>query len=295
MRQDPRHGEEHPGHVQSRIAEPWGDRREPSQCEPGRGDEGMGVQHADQDEVDEEALDPVLPLGQFAVVDVRVGDRDVVGQVPRAWRGMTGEADRRLDARRGRRTRVAEDQRTRLARRVAAARSPLATRAARPLVIQRVEEATTELPTHERGRRTRISEMHRRGTWGWCVRRPEQFQPAVSAIADFCDALRGDRRGRDAARRPSEHLEASGPIAPRVSIAAPCNEVDPRPSRSSTMPVFRDPSGPDARVHRGTEESMLRPKRLPARWDLSGHAGRGRCRAAPGRAGGPAGLRDVLR
>jgi hypothetical protein len=69
----------------------------------------MGVEHADQDEVDEEALDAVLALGQLTVVEIGPDDRHVVGDVPRTRRGVTGEADRRLDARRRRRTRVAEE------------------------------------------------------------------------------------------------------------------------------------------------------------------------------------------
>ena len=52
----------------------------------------MGVQQADQDEVDEEALDAVLALGQVAVVEIGADDRDVVGQVPRARRRLAGEA-----------------------------------------------------------------------------------------------------------------------------------------------------------------------------------------------------------
>jgi hypothetical protein len=83
VRQNPRHREEHARHVQPRIAEPSADRREPAQCEPRRGDEGMGVEHADQDQVDEKALDSVLTLGKVAMVDVRPDDRHVVGQVPR--------------------------------------------------------------------------------------------------------------------------------------------------------------------------------------------------------------------
>jgi hypothetical protein len=43
----------------------------------------VGVEQPDQDEVDEEALDPVLPLGEVAVVEVGRHDGDVVGQVPR--------------------------------------------------------------------------------------------------------------------------------------------------------------------------------------------------------------------
>ena len=53
----------------------------------------MGVQQADQDEVDEEALDSVLALGEVAVIEERPDDRDVVGQLPRARRWLTGEAD----------------------------------------------------------------------------------------------------------------------------------------------------------------------------------------------------------
>jgi hypothetical protein len=66
--QDPRHREEHARHIESRIAKPSGDRCEPSQREPRGRDKGVGVEHADQNKVDEEALDPVLTLGQFAVV-----------------------------------------------------------------------------------------------------------------------------------------------------------------------------------------------------------------------------------
>jgi hypothetical protein len=44
----------------------------------------LDVEQADQNEVDEEALDPVLAFRQVVVVDVRGDDGDVVGQVPRA-------------------------------------------------------------------------------------------------------------------------------------------------------------------------------------------------------------------
>ena len=253
MRQNPRHREEHAGHVQPRIAEPSGDRREPGQREPGRGDEGMGVQHADQDEVDEEALDSVLALGQVAVVEVRADDRDVVGQVPRARRGLTGEADRRLDAGRRRRTRVAEDARARLAgvaQQSFVHRPP--PRAARTLVIERVEEATSQLPAHERKRRTWIREMQRRGTRRWCVGRPEQVQPALRTVADLGDALRGDRRGRDAARRLSEHLAAAARITHAVSIAVP-----ERRGRSAPDPPGEDE---DAGLHRSLERDARRER-----------------------------------
>ena len=228
VRQHPRHREEHAGHVQPRIAEPSGDRREPGQREPGRGDEGVGVQHADQDEVDEEALDPVLALGQVAVVEVRADDRDVVGQVPRARRRLTGEADRRLDAGRRRRTRVAEEAQARLAgvaQQSFVHRPP--PRAARTLMIERVEEATPQLPAHERQRRASIPEMQRRGTRRWRVRRPEQLQPALRTVADLGDALRGDRRRRDATRRLTEHLDAAARITHAVSIAASKRSVRP--------------------------------------------------------------------
>jgi hypothetical protein len=46
----------------------------------------MRVQHADQDQVDEKALDSVLALRQVAVVEIRPDDGDVVSQVPRARR-----------------------------------------------------------------------------------------------------------------------------------------------------------------------------------------------------------------
>jgi hypothetical protein len=54
----------------------------------------MRVQHPDQDEVEEEALDPVLLLGQVTVVEEGADDRDVVSQVPRTRRRLEGEPDR---------------------------------------------------------------------------------------------------------------------------------------------------------------------------------------------------------
>ena len=61
--------------------------------------------------------------------------------------------------------------------------------------------------------------MQRRGTWRWCVRRPEQVQPAVGLVADFGDALRCDRGGRDAVRRGPEHLDVAAPITHTESMA----------------------------------------------------------------------------
>src|SRR4029450_442736 len=92
-------------------------------------------------------------------------------------------------------------------------------RAARTLMIERIEQATPQLPAHECKRRVWIRPMQRRGTWRWCVRRPEQVQPAVGKVADFGDALRCDRRGRDAVRRGPEHLDVATPITHTESMA----------------------------------------------------------------------------
>ncbi|MGH3462456.1 MAG: MarR family winged helix-turn-helix transcriptional regulator [Kribbellaceae bacterium] len=64
--------------------------------------------------------------------------------------------------------------------------------------------------------------MQRGGTRRWCVRRPEQVQPAERTVADFGDALRCDRRGRHAARRLSEQLGVAARTTHPVSIAASC-------------------------------------------------------------------------
>jgi len=66
-------------------------------------------------------------------------------------------------------------------------------------MVQGVEEATTELPIHECKRRVRIAEMHGRSAGNGCIGRSKQLQPGAWAVADVGDALRSDRRGRDAA------------------------------------------------------------------------------------------------
>jgi hypothetical protein len=240
VRQHPRHSQEHPRHVQPRIAEPSGDRREPAQRESGRGHESMGIEHADQDEVDEEAFDPVLALGQVAVVEVGADDRDVVGPVPRARRWPTGEADRRLDAGRRRRSRVAEDARARLAR---VAQQPFVhrppPRAPRTLMIERVEEAATQLPAHERKRRSGVGEMQRRSTCLWCVGRPQQIQPTAGIVADLGDPLRGDRRGGERARQSSDQLDAVARITHPVSIAGRAAAVHSAHQPVSVLAICR--------------------------------------------------------
>src|SRR5688572_9651807 len=137
-----------------------GDRREPGQREPRSGDEGMGVQQADQDEVDEEPLDSVLALGQVAMVEVRGHDGDVVGPVPRARGGLSREGNRWLDAARRGRTRVAEHAGARLA---GVAQQSFVHRpppgATWTLMIKWVQEATTYLPAHECKRCTPIPEV----------------------------------------------------------------------------------------------------------------------------------------
>ena len=73
-------------------------------------------------------------------------------------------------------------------------------------MIERVEEATSQLPVHEREGRAWVRKQNRRGARRRCVRRPEELQPTVRTIADLGDALRGDLRGRDALRRPAQLL-----------------------------------------------------------------------------------------
>jgi len=77
--------------------------------------------------------------------------------------------------------------------------------------------------------------MQRRATWKWCVGRPEQAQPTVRTVADFVDALRGDRRGRDAARRLAGHRDAAARITHAVSIAARARDGSGR--RASTPAI----------------------------------------------------------
>jgi hypothetical protein len=113
-----------------------------------------------------------------------------------------GRTDGRLDAERRRRTRVAEEAQARLAgvaQQSFVHRPP--PRAARMLIIERVEEATPQLPAHERQRRARIREMQRRRAGRRCIGRSEQLHPAIRTIADLGDALCGDPRGRNTTQR----------------------------------------------------------------------------------------------
>ena len=54
--QDARDRQEDPGHPHPRVAERGCDRREPAEGESWRGDQGVCVEHAQEDEVDEEPL-----------------------------------------------------------------------------------------------------------------------------------------------------------------------------------------------------------------------------------------------
>ena len=86
-------------------------------------------------------------------------------------------------------------------------------------MIERVEQAPSQLPTHERQRRAGVRPMQRRSTWRWRIGRPAQVQPAVGQVANLGDVLRCDRCGWDAAGRRFEHLDVAAPITHTDSMA----------------------------------------------------------------------------
>ena len=100
VRQDPRQRQKDPGHSDPRVAEQRSGRAQPAQREPRCGDHGMRIQHANQDHVEEEALDPAFGARQLLVLEVRGDDADVVGAVPAPGRWTSDELDRGLHARR---------------------------------------------------------------------------------------------------------------------------------------------------------------------------------------------------
>ena len=155
-------------------------------------------------------------------------------------------------------------------------------RAARTLIIERVEEATSRLPTHERQRRARIREMQRRRARRWCVGRSEQLQPAIRTIADRGDALSGDRRGRDMTWRIVSVFDAS----PRYRVAEA--EQRRQPWMNSSMPrlmtsvlMLHMPSGS---LHPDVEASLRpthRDSHTPRRERHGGGRAMTRCRRLP--------------
>ena len=68
-------------------------------------------------------------------------------------------------------------------------------------------------PVHEGHRGARIAQVQRRRVRSRRVRRAEQFEPSRRTVADLGDALRGDRRGREATRRTSA-LSGTLPVSP---------------------------------------------------------------------------------
>ena len=83
----------------------------------------------------------------------------------------------------------------------------------------RIEEATPQLPAHERQRGASIPEVQGPGTWSWCVGGPQEVQPALGIVPDPGDALRGDRRSRDTVRRSAGRVDGAA-LTHAVSMAA---------------------------------------------------------------------------
>ena len=96
------------------------------------------------------------------------------------------------------RARVAEESRARLAgvaQQAFVHRPP--PRAPRSLVVERVEEATPQLPVHEGQRGALVPQVQGYAAGGRGVRGPEQLHPVCGSVADLRHALRGQQRRRD--------------------------------------------------------------------------------------------------
>ena len=127
--QDPRDRQEDPRHPHAGVAERGRERREPAEGEPRRSDQGVRVEHPQQDEVDEEALGPALLLGEVTVLQVGRHDAGVVRAIPVPRGGFADELQGRERARAWRRSgRGRRTVRPLPIRRAAAARWPPATR-----------------------------------------------------------------------------------------------------------------------------------------------------------------------
>ena len=112
-----------PGHPEPRVAEHGPSGAKPPERQPGRGDQRVCVEHAQQHDVHEEALGGALSLGELVVLQVAGDDARVVGAgTSCAPVGLGDERQPELDRRRRRRVRPAAAQRHRFA---AVAQQPL--------------------------------------------------------------------------------------------------------------------------------------------------------------------------
>ena len=87
--QDPREGEEEAGHADPGITDDGTEGPEPAEGQGRVRDQGVGEQHPQQDDVQEEALRPALAVREIAMFQVGGDDAGVVGPVPigGAWLG----------------------------------------------------------------------------------------------------------------------------------------------------------------------------------------------------------------
>jgi hypothetical protein len=87
----PEQRQEYAGHVRPGIAEwPDGEGR-PTEREPGRGDQRMGVEHPHEHRVEEEAFDARLAGRELPVFEVGADDAHAVGAIPAHGGRLTNE------------------------------------------------------------------------------------------------------------------------------------------------------------------------------------------------------------